>query len=105
MMTFQFAIYYFRLMHSLLTLITDDKLRRCLILMQDEVDSHRQIDILAEHDRLIKRLRTLAESEETTCSDERSLQVSFLAGQQEPNIGRLDVVQRDFADNHTGKYT
>ncbi|KAI0221556.1 hypothetical protein LSAT2_027126 [Lamellibrachia satsuma] len=68
-------------------------------IVNDEVDSKHQIDILAEYERLIKRLRTLAESEETTCSDERSLQVSFLAGQQEPNIGRLEVEQRGIVDN------
>ena len=90
-------------MHKLLTLITDDKLRRCLVLMQDEVDSRNQFDILAEHDRLIKRLHAMAKSEETTCSAERSLKVSFLVGQQEPNVGRLEVVQRDLTKVHLGR--
>ena len=45
-------------------------------------------------DTLIKRLRELVESNETTYSSESSLEVKFQAGEEEPIVDRKEVVDR-----------
>ena len=65
--------------------------------MQNDVDNAKQMDMLAKHGKLIGELRALVGSEETSFSGVRSLQVTFLAGQQQPDVGRIEVVQRQKA--------
>ena len=60
--------------------------------MQADVDTSSQFDKLAVHDMVIQRLRALVVCDEPTCSGERSLPVTFVAAQQEPIVGRLEVL-------------
>ena len=62
--------------------------------MQVDGDTSNYIHTLAMHDTVTQRLRELIACDETTCSGERSLQVTFVAGLQEPIVGRLEVVDR-----------
>ena len=62
--------------------------------MQAAVDTSNYIHTVAMHDTVTQRLGELIASDETTCSGERSLQVTFVAGRQEPIVGRLEVVDK-----------
>ena len=70
--------------------------------MQNDVDNTKQMDMLSKHGKLIGELRALVGSEETSFSGERSLQVTFVAGQQQPDVGRLEVVERKKAVKRRG---
>ena len=70
--------------------------------MQNDVDNAKQMDMLAKHGKLIGEMRAMVGSEETLFSGERSLQVTFLAGQKQPVVGRLEVVERDNAVKSRG---
>ena len=62
--------------------------------MQADVDTSNYVHTVAMHDTVTQRLGELIACDETTCSGERSLQVTFVAGRQEPIVGRLEVVDR-----------
>ena len=62
--------------------------------MQNDGDNAKQIDKLAVHGKLIEELRALVGNDETMFSGERSRQVTFLASQQQPLVGRLEVVDK-----------
>jgi len=60
------------------------------------------LDKLAEQNTLLQELRELDKTDETTCSSDLTWKVKFLAGQTEPVVGRLEVVERRAADNSGG---
>ena len=70
--------------------------------MQNNAQTVDQLDKLAEQNRLLQELRELDKTEETTCSCDMTRKVKFLAGQTEPDVGRLEVVERRRADNNGG---
>jgi len=72
--------------------------------MQNDVQTVEQLDKLAEQTTLLQELRELGKTrvDETTCSDGRTFKVKFVAGQTEPDVGRLEVIERRRADNSGG---
>ena len=72
---------------------------------QNDVQTVDQLDKLAEQITLLKELRELRELDETdqtTWSGERTFNVKFLAGQTEPVVGRVEVVERRTKDKSGG---
>ena len=52
-----------------------------------------RIQLMAVHDELIKRMRTVVEADASTSLGDLSSVVSFLTGHQDPNIGRVEAVE------------
>ena len=71
---------------------------------QIDVQSVEQLDKIAEQHTLLQELRELDKSriDETTCPSGRTFKVKFVAGPTDPDVGRLEVVDKRRADNIEG---
>ena len=69
---------------------------------QNDVQTVDQLDKLAEQITLLRELRELHKTNQKTWSCERTFNVKFLAGQTEPVVGRVEVVERRTKDKSGG---
>ena len=61
-----------------------------------------QVQFLAGHDDLMKNMLTIAKDDQVMRCDETSLTMAFLAGNQDPIVGRIDAI--DGCVYSLGKY-
>ena len=69
---------------------------------QNDVETVDQLKKLAEQNTLLRELRELDKTDETTWSGEWTFNVKFVAGQTEPVVGRVEVVERRTKDKSGG---